>query len=180
MLFFKNKKYWIKNNLASLSKILDPHYHNIYHDSVTQISKHKLSGNTLERTFELFIQTLLNIKDKETTKNFIDGFFTPTEKIIFAKRIAIYVMLAKGNNYESIRSTLKVSPPTIARASSHLNYSHNLNEIIQLILNRDASKQILEELASVLDIPGKGRNLSSLNETKRKRLTKIRKLKEEF
>ncbi|KKQ48378.1 MAG: hypothetical protein US68_C0035G0002 [Candidatus Shapirobacteria bacterium GW2011_GWE1_38_10] len=147
---------------------------------MTQISRHKLQGDTLERTFELFVQTLLNIKEEETTKNFIDGFFTPTEKIIFAKRIAIYVMLAKGNNYEMIRSTLKVSPPTIARASSHLNYSHNLDKVIQTILNKDASKQILEEIASIFDIPGKGRNLSDLSTTKRKRSQKILRLNKEF
>lgn len=156
------------------------HYHNIYYVSVTLVSKHRLSGNTLERTFELFIQTLLNIKDKETTKNFIDGFFTPTEKIIFAKRMAIYVMLAKGNNYESIREVLKVSPPTIARASSHLNYSHNLDKVVQAILAKDASRQILEEIAGVFDMPGKGRSLSGLAEAKRKRAQKIHKLQKEF
>ena len=133
---------------------------------MTQISKHKLQGDTLERTFELFIQTLQNIKDKETIKNFINGFFTPTEKIIFAKRIAIYVMIAKGNSYESIKSTLKVSPPTIARASSRLNYSHDLDKIIKSILTRD--------------VPGKGRSPSGLSETKRKRLMKIHKLNKEF
>lgn len=147
---------------------------------MTQISKHRLQGNTLERTFELFVQTLLNIKDKETTKNFINGFFTPTEKIIFAKRIAIYVMLAKGNSYESIRTVLKVSPPTIARASSHLNYSHDLDHVIKMILIKDDAKQIFEEIISVFDIPGKGRSLSSLAITKRKRLMKINKLKNEF
>jgi uncharacterized protein YerC len=147
---------------------------------MTLISKYKLRGDTLERTFELFVQTLLNIKDQETTKNFIDGFFTPTEKIIFAKRMAIYVMLAKGNNYESIRSTLKVSPPTIARASSHLKYSHELDKVVQTILTKDASKQIFEEIASVFDIPGKGRNLSALAETKKKRAERISKLQKEF
>lgn len=147
---------------------------------MTLISKHRLQGDTLERTFELFVQTLLNIRDKETTKSFINGFFTPTEKIIFSKRIAIYVMLAKGNSYESIKSILKVSPPTIARASAHLNYSHDLDRVIQSILIKDASKQILEEIISVFDVPGKGRSLSALAKTKRKRSIKIRKLQREF
>ncbi len=147
---------------------------------MTLISKYKLGGDTLERTFELFVQTLLNIPDKETTKNFIDGFFTPTEKIVFAKRMAIYVMLAKGNSYESIRTTLKVSPPTIARASAHLKYSHDLDRVIQTILTKDSFKLILEEIASVFDVPGKGRSLSGLAETKRKRIEKISKLQKEF
>ena len=89
-------------------------------------------------------------------------------------------MIAKGNSYESIKSTLKVSPPTIARASSRLNYSHDLDKIIKSILTRDASKQILEEIASILDVPGKGRSPSGLSETKRKRLMKIHKLNKEF
>lgn len=147
---------------------------------MTLVSKYRLQGDTLERTFELFLQTLLNIRDRETTKDFINGFFTPTEKIIFAKRMAIYVMLAKGNNYESIRSVLKVSPPTIARASTHLKYSHELDTVVQTILTKDAFKQTLEEIASVFDIPGKGRSLSGLAETKRKRVQKIHKLQKEF
>lgn len=147
---------------------------------MTLISKHKLSGDTLERTFELLIQTLLNIKDKETVKNFINGFFTPTEKIVFAKRMAIYVMLAKGNNYESIRSTLKVSPPTIARASSRLSYTAELNTIIHSLLDKDATRHILEDIASVFDVPRKGRSFSSVNETKRKRAKRIFKLTKEF
>lgn len=147
---------------------------------MTLISKHRLSGDTLERTFELFTQTLLNIKDKTTTKNFINGFFTPTERIIFAKRLAIYVMLAKGNDYECIRSVLKVSPPTIARASSHLKYSHKLDNVIKTILTKDAFKQILEEIASIFDVAGKGRNLSVLAKTKRERSIKINKLEKEF
>ncbi|KKQ92421.1 MAG: hypothetical protein UU16_C0006G0033 [Candidatus Woesebacteria bacterium GW2011_GWA2_40_7] len=147
---------------------------------MTLISKHPLRGDTLQRTFELFTQTILNIKDKETTKNFIDGFFTPTEKIIFAKRIAIYVMLAKGNNYIDIISLLKVSPPTIARASSHLKYSHELDSVIKKILIKDSAKEAIEELASVFDIPGKGRSLSSVGKSRFERSKRIAKLKSEF
>lgn len=156
------------------------HYHNIYHDSMTQISKHKLRGNTLERTFDLFIQTLFSIKNKETAKNFVNGFFTPTEKIIFAKRMAIYVMLAKNNSYESIRATLKVSPPTIARASTQLNYSHELDKVIKTILTKDAFREILEEMSSIFDLPGKGRSVAGLAENKKNRSKRIYKLNKEF
>jgi hypothetical protein len=106
--------------------------------------------------------------------------FLHRRRKVFAKRIAIYVMLAKGNSYESIKSILKVSPPTIARASAHLNYSHDLDLVIHSILIKDVSKQILEEIISVFDVPGKGRNLSALAEAKRKRSIKIRKLQKEF
>jgi uncharacterized protein YerC len=41
--------------------------------------------------------------------------FTPTERIMLAKRLAIICMLGEGYTFDDIQETLRVSPSTIGR-----------------------------------------------------------------
>ncbi len=47
----------------------------------------------------------------------IDTFFTKTEKLMFAKRLAIILMLDQGESTYAIEQILKVSPSTVALMS---------------------------------------------------------------
>ncbi|MEK7470817.1 MAG: Trp family transcriptional regulator [Patescibacteria group bacterium] len=148
---------------------------------MSQVSKFLLTEDVWNRIFNLFIETLIDIKDKSKLRDFVDNFFTPTEKIVFAKRLAAAVMLSKENSYQDIRRTLRISPPTIARMSMQLKYKgEGLSKVIENILKKDATRIIWEEFTSILDIPGKGRNLTALSKEKRARKAKINKLKKEF
>lgn len=148
---------------------------------MSQVSKFLLTEDVWNRIFDLFIETLIDIKDRQKLKDFIDNFFTPTEKIVFAKRLAAAVMLSKENSYQDIRRTLRISPPTIARMSMQLKYKgEGLSKVVENILKKDATKVIWEEFMSMLDMPGKGRNLSALTKIKRERKEKIYKLKKQF
>ena len=44
---------------------------------------------------------------------FLEDFFSPTERTVMAKRLAIAVLIAKGNDYRTIAQILKVTPITI-------------------------------------------------------------------
>lgn len=148
---------------------------------MSQVSKFQLREDVWNRIFDFFIETLINIKNKQRLESFVDNFFTPTEKIVFAKRLAAAVMVSKENSYESIRETLRISPPTIARMSMHLKDKEGgLSRVVEDILRKDATKIIWEEFASLMDMPGKGRNLSNLTKIKLQRQRKIRNLKKEF
>ena len=148
---------------------------------MSQISKIRLTNDNYERIFKLFIETLLNIKDRKRLDGFIQNFFTPTERIVFAKRLAACVMLAKGSSYQNIRETLRISPPTIARMSARINYEESaLTDILNGILKKDAVKILFEELSGVLDIPGKGRSYSGVKKSMADRQKKIRKLTTQF
>ena len=46
---------------------------------------------------------------------FFDDLLTPTERIMFSKRLAILYLLAKGYTVRSIQEMLRVSPSTVAR-----------------------------------------------------------------
>lgn len=148
---------------------------------MSQVSRFRLTNEVWDRLFNLFIDTLTDINGNEKLKEFIDSFFTPTEKIVFAKRLATAVMLSKENSYASIRKTLRVSPPTIARMSMRLKYEEKgLSEVVKKILQKDSTRLIWEEFTNLIDIPGKGRSLSEIQQLKKIRKERIHKLKREF
>jgi len=148
---------------------------------MTKVSRIPLRNDVWERIFDLFIETLVGIRDKKKLEGFVGNFFSPTERIMFAKRLAAAVMIAKENDYLSIRRVLRISPPTIAKMSFRIKYeSGGLMPVIEDILRRDATKVIWEEIKDLFDMPGKGKNWAEMGKRKYKRGLKISRLKSEF
>ena len=81
------------------------------------ISSKKLDENLSEKLFK----ELLGIIGKAQDKNFLllvlNELFTDTEKIMFAKRLAIILMLSSKTPQHRIVEILKVSPTTVAKTS---------------------------------------------------------------
>lgn len=149
---------------------------------MTKVSRLPLRQDVWDRIFSLFVGTLADQRDKKKLSKFIDDFFSPTEKIMFSKRLAATVLVAKGHDYVSIRQILRVSPPTIAKLSLKIKYGgEGLNPVIESIFKKQASQIIWEEIESLFDVPTKG-NLKSPARFVRniKRKQKIRELKSEF
>lgn len=69
---------------------------------MTKISRFPLRDDVWERIFSLFIGTLADLKDKPKLASFVNDFFSPTERVMFAKRLATAVLVAKGHSYDSI------------------------------------------------------------------------------
>ena len=149
---------------------------------MTKVSRLQLRSDVWDRIFSLFVSTLADQKDKKKLSKFIDDFFSPTEKIMFAKRLAAAVLLAKGHDYISIRRILRVSPPTIAKLSLKIKYGgEGLNPVIEDIFRKEASQIIWKEIEGFFDVPIKG-NLKSPERFIRnlRREQKIGELKSEF
>ncbi len=141
---------------------------------MTQVSKVALKQETWDKIFDLFLDTVLRIKDKNKLNGFLQSVLTPTERIMVAKRLAATVLLAKGHEYDSIRRTLRLSPPTIAKMSFKLKYEgEELHPIIEDILRRQARDILGEELKGILDLPTKG-SLKSPDRLKREHQRKVR------
>jgi len=127
-----------------------------------------------EKIFNLFSDTFLKIKDKRKLDNFFDNFFSPTEKIMLAKRLAIAVLLAKGNDYGTIRNTIRVTSGTISKVSLLMKTNNSgLKSSVEEILSRDFGKAFWEEIVNLLDTPHKGGNWSELGMRKFQRKIKI-------
>ena len=149
---------------------------------MTKISKIPLRNDLWNRIFNLFVSTLAGQNDEKKLTKFVDDFFSPTEKIMFSKRLAAAVLIAKGHDYKSIEEILRISSPTIAKLSLKVKYGDNgLNSVIKDIFNKEAQQIIWKEIEDLFDLPVKG-NLKSPERFKRKyqRLREIEKIKSEF
>lgn len=149
---------------------------------MTKVSRLPLRSDVWDRVFSLFVSTLASQKDEIKLSKFINDFFSPTEKIMFAKRLAATVLLAKGHNYQSISEILRISPPTIAKLSLKIKYGgEGLKPVIQDIFKKESSQIVWKEIEGLFDLPTKG-NLKSPERFIRniKREQKIRKISSEF
>jgi uncharacterized protein YerC len=149
---------------------------------MTKVSRLPLRPDVWNRVFDLFVSTLADQTNKKRLSRFIDDFFSPTEKIMFAKRLAMAVLVAKGHDYESIRRILRVSPPTIAKLSLKIQYGgEGLKPVIEDIFKKQAGKIIWKEIEDLFDIPTKS-NLKSPERFKRRvrRSQQIMGIKSEF
>jgi len=149
---------------------------------MTKVSRLPLRKDVWDRIFKLFVGTLSDQKDKKKLSKFIDDFFSPTEKIMFAKRLAAAVLLSKGHDYTSIRNILRVSPPTIAKLSLKIKYGgEGLKPVIEDIFRKEANQILWKEIEGLFDVPTRG-NLKSPEKfiRKLKREQKIREIGSEF
>lgn len=148
---------------------------------MTQVSRFRLRPDVWNRIFDLFIEALVNIKDKKDLDKFLEDFLSPTEKIMLAKRFAITVLLAKGNDYQSIKNLLRVTPTTIAKMNLQMKYKgEGLRPVVEKILAKDAAKIVWQEIQSLLDVPTKGLPLGEYRKKKSKREKRIYKLRKEI
>ena len=135
-----------------------------------------------DRIFELFLDTLVSIKDKKKLNGFVHSIFTPTERIMFAKRLAAALLLAKGHSYKNVGKILRMSHPTIAKMNFRLKYEgEDLVPIIEDIFRKQSKAVLIEELKDLFDIPTKS-SLKSPDRFRRmsERGSKISRIKSEF
>lgn len=89
---------------------------------MSQISKYPISKQISDRIFEIFLNTLVNIRSKNEANEFISDLLTPTEKVMLAKRLAIAFLLEKNYDYRTIQSLIRVSTGTIASVNLFLRH----------------------------------------------------------
>lgn len=128
---------------------------------MAQVSKYPLKEEVYQKILESFFSTLAKIKTKKGIGEFLEDFLTPTERIVLAKRLAIYVMLAKGYDYETIRKVLHVSPPTIAAASNSYKYlQKGCHKVVKRLVKEEKMAdfwlEVVEKISGTLAMSGKG------------------------
>lgn len=129
----------------------------------------RFSIYTDPRKLAIFIQRFWDaitlIEDRSEAIAFLKDLLTPTEVRMFAKRLQIVDMLAKGYKYEDIKNHVRVTVQTISHMNNKLNYGEDgLIKILQKLEKIDKSKQDrLEGKRGVFaQPPGLGRAASNL------------------
>lgn len=87
---------------------------------MAQIGRPFWNRKVEKRIHEVFCQMLVDIKNVEQAKNFVDEFLTSTEKVNLPKRLGIFIMLKRGDDYEMTRKALHVSLGTIGKVQSRI------------------------------------------------------------
>lgn len=90
---------------------------------MTQISKRKLGKQLENEVYDTFWSTIAKFTKKQGVSLFFGELFTSNEKVNFAKRLSISILLYKSYDWKSIKNLLKVSDGTIAKMSSKISSS---------------------------------------------------------
>lgn len=109
---------------------------------MAQVSKYPISKDVADRIFDVFIKSLIKVKNSRDAHNLANDLFSPVERIMLAKRLSIAFLLMKGYEYREISKLLRVSLTTIASVNSSLRYGH---DGYKTILERIAKEENLEE-----------------------------------
>ena len=84
-------------------------------------SEQKLNISLEKQIYDVFAQTIADLRDVGETKTFLKDFFNSSEFEAFSKRLAIAYWLKKGRSYNNIKENLKVSSATIASVQTYMN-----------------------------------------------------------
>lgn len=85
-----------------------------------QISSKKLSNKQEKLIFSRLHFLLAEQKNPNEVAKFLENFLTPTEHLVFAKRLTISYLLEQGMSYAQIKKQLKVSSATISSVADSL------------------------------------------------------------
>jgi uncharacterized protein YerC len=79
-----------------------------------QVSTQNLTPAAEDQLFEQFYTLLADLSSPQEMQLFLTSFMTSTERLVFAKRLAIAWLLEQGKSYEEINQQLRVSSATIS------------------------------------------------------------------
>lgn len=114
---------------------------------MSQVSKKILPKAIEERLFQNLWESFASIGNPAEAKTFLEDFLSPTEKVMFAKRIAIAILLKKKYDFRSISSLLKVSTTTVNNIYKLINLkSKSYNLLIEKYNKKKATKELFQEL----------------------------------
>ncbi|MEK7188346.1 MAG: Trp family transcriptional regulator [Patescibacteria group bacterium] len=125
-----------------------------------QVSQYPISKDVYQRVFDVFLRTIAGLRTKKEVSNFFEEFLTPTERIMFAKRLAIGLLLAKKYDYRGISKILRVSTTTVSSISILYRYGADFRKVIDNIVSDEAMEEFWlglgEKMADILSTGGKG------------------------
>lgn len=134
------------------------------------ISKNKLSKNDFEKIYDQMIVVFDTAGNKRKSDSLLRELLTPTEKVMFAKRLAILCMIDDKISEHYISYILSVSPSTVSRIS--LQYEQNLYPYISEIIRKN-KQTIWDSLEKTI-------RESSLRYTGRKRWAWLNELERKY
>ena len=129
---------------------------------MSQVSKYPIQKDVYDEIFNTFLQTIASLNTKREVLEFFNEFLTPTEKVMFSKRLATGLLISEGYDYKEILMLLKTSTTTIATFSTYYKYGESYKKIIDKIKRGKEIRTFLlnlgEKIAAFGSFGGKGSN----------------------
>lgn len=116
---------------------------------MSQVSKRKVHHDIEEKMYETLWEAISQLKSRDDIQNFLNDLFSPVERQMITKRIAIAALLIKGYGYEAIQDLLKVSDTTVAKVSLILKGSDGYKTVINKIARSEASRAFWQDLENL-------------------------------
>ncbi|MCX6705056.1 MAG: Trp family transcriptional regulator [Candidatus Woesebacteria bacterium] len=113
---------------------------------MSQVSKYPIQKDVYDEIFDTFLQTIASLNTKREVLEFFNEFLTPTEKIMFSKRLAAGLLISEGYDYKEISNLLKTSSATISTFSSFYKYGEGYKKVVDKI---KTDKEITEFLRMI-------------------------------
>ena len=123
---------------------------------MVNISSRQLSEELLNKINKLFFEIFKKFETNHSFSTLMNDFFTPKERILFAKRITIIYLLIKKIEQRNIADFMKVSTSTVCKYSLLLeNKNSEMVEIIKSIIKKEKTFDFIDDLlADFLIRPG--------------------------
>jgi len=112
---------------------------------MTHISSKALKPEHFNRLHTELVRSFERSFKNNSSKNVFYEFFTPTERIMFAKRLAVIALLSKEASTLTISEALSMSPSTVDKM--RIKYEHgDYEKIIKTALGKKDIWDILEQI----------------------------------
>ncbi len=121
---------------------------------MVQLSKRRIKPQVMSKMFNLLFDLLGNQNNKGNFDIIVDGLFSPTEKIMVAKRIAIFFLILKGEEWRTVRDTIKVSLASVSKCQMILINNPEMKRALKYISSRREMGIFFDELLLSLFGPG--------------------------
>lgn len=114
---------------------------------MTHVSRNPVHKDVFFEILNSLYWLLADIKKPEEMKQFLGDFFTKTERLMLAKRLALAGMIIEGYEMDTIRQVLKVSTATIYRTREMMDKSgEGLKSGIRRLLHKESFEKFLKDL----------------------------------
>lgn len=123
---------------------------------MTHLSKNRLDKDVYFDILNGLYWLLSDIKTPKEMQIFLGDFFTKTERLMLAKRLAIVLMIAEGYEAEYIKKILKVSTATIYRMREWVeSEGHGLQDGLRRVAKRKIMQSFWKDVNTFIirDMP---------------------------
>jgi len=121
---------------------------------MTRISKFQVNNEILDKLFLLLFEVVGNKFSNKEFADIVHDLFSPVERIMIVKRVAIIYMLMKGIENSIIVDSLKVSPSTISKFQVTIENSKGVVKALNTIVKNEKINDFFENLITEFRGPG--------------------------